>query len=293
TNYELSFVGANLTITARKVTVTADAQTKVYGEADRTLTYEITEGSLVTGDAFTGALSRAAGSTLGTYGIAQGTLALSTNYDLTFVGANLTITARKVTPLTYQITEGSLVSGDNFSGALSRAPGSTLGTYGITQGTLALSMNYELSFAGANLTITARKVTVAADPQTTTYGEADPALTYEITEGSLVTGDAFTGVLSRAPGNAVGTYAITRGTLALSTNYDLTFVGANLTITARKVTVTADAQTKVYGEADPALTYQITEGSLVTGDAFSGALSRAAGSTLGTYGIAQGTLART
>ena len=51
-------------------------------------------------------------------------------------------------------------------------------------------------------------------------------------------------------------YAIKQGTLALSTNYALTYVGADLTITARPITVTADAKTKVYGT--PIRPYAIT-----------------------------------
>ena len=79
----------------------------------------------------------------------------------------------------------------------------------------------------------------------------------------------------------MGTHAIKQGTLALSTNYALTYVGADLTITARPITVTADAKTKVYGDADPTLTYQVTSVSLVTGDSFSGALTRVAGEAVG------------
>ena len=86
-------------------------------------------------------------------------------------------------------------------------------------------------------------------------------------------GDTFSGDLARDPGEDVGAYAITKGTLALSANYDLTYVGANLTITQAPVTVTADAKTKVYGEADPALTYTVTSGSLFFGDTFSGSLT--------------------
>ena len=79
--------------------------------------------------------------------------------------------------------------------------------------------------------------------------------------GTLVYTDAFSGALTRAAGENVGTYAINQGTLALSANYTLTYVGANLTITPRPITVTADAKTKVYGDADPALTYHITSGT--------------------------------
>ncbi len=142
--------------------------------------------------------------------------------------------------LTYQITSGSLGFSDAFTGVLTRAAGETVGLHAIGQGTLALSANYALSFVGADLTITARAVTVAADAKSKTYGDADPALTYQITSGSLGFSDAFTGVLTRAAGETVGLHAIGQGTLALSANYALSFVGADLTITARAVTVAAD-----------------------------------------------------
>jgi len=305
-NYDLTFLGADLTITARPIQVTADAKSKVYGDADPALTYQVTSGSLAFSDAFSGALTRAAGENVGAHAIQQGSLALSTNYTLIFVGANLTINPRKVTvtadaktkvygdadpALTYQVTSGSLAFSDAFSGALTRAAGENVGAHAIQQGSLALSTNYTLIFVGANLTINPRKVTVTADAKTKVYGDTDPALTYKITDGSLAFSDSFSGALTRAAGVDVGTYAIQQGTLALSSNYTLTFVGANLTITARPITVTADNKTKVLGDSDPALTYQITSGSLVTGDSFSGALTRAAGEAVGTYAIQQGTLA--
>jgi hypothetical protein len=193
-------------------------------------------------------------------------------------------------PFTWLVTSGSLAFSDNFIGALTRVSGENVGSYAITQGTLALGSNYDLTFVGANLTITTRPITVAADPQTKIYGDADPALTYQITSGSLVGEDAFTGALTRAAGENVGPYAITQGTLALSDNYDLTFVGANLTITPRPIEVTAEAKTKVLNGPDPELTYQITSGTLVGSDAFSGALTREEGEDIGTYAILQGTL---
>ena len=70
-------------------------------------------------------------------------------------------------------------------------------------------------------------------------------------------------------GITVGTYRINVSGLANS-NYAITYSsGTNrglLTITTRAVTVTADPQTKVYGDSDPALTYQITSGSLACSD---------------------------
>ena len=72
--------------------------------------------------------------------------------------------------------------------------------------------------------------TVAANPQSKLMGAADPALTYQITSGSLVAGGSFTGGLNRDPGEGAGVYPIRQGSLALGGDYALTFQGANLTI---------------------------------------------------------------
>ncbi|MBE5322368.1 hypothetical protein IM793_24725, partial [Pedobacter sp. MR2016-19] len=109
--------------------------------------------------------------------------------------------------------------------------GENVGTYAINQGTLALNGNYTLTYVGADLTIGAKTITVTAAAKSKTYGDADPALTYAFAP-ALVTGDGFSGSLNRSPGEDVGTYAINQGTLALSSNYTLTFVGADLTIGA-------------------------------------------------------------
>jgi hypothetical protein len=74
-------------------------------------------------------------------------------------------------------------------------------------------------------------------------------------------------------------------------NYNSASKDVTINVLKRAVTVTADAKSKTYGDPDPALTYQVTSGSLVGSDAFSGALARAAGENVGTYAIYQGTLA--
>ncbi len=316
TNYTLTYVGANFSITPRPITVTANAgQTKVYSNADPlAFTYSITSGSLAFSDAFTGALARDPGEDVGLYPITQGNLALTSNYTLTYVGADFSITPRPITvtanagqtkvygnadPLafTYSITSGSLAFSDAFTGALARDPGEDVGLYPITQGNLALTSNYTLTYVGADFSITPRPITVTANAgQTKVYGNADPlAFTYSLTSGSLAFSDAFTGALARDPGEDVGLYPITQGNLALTSNYTLTYVGANFSITPRPITVTANAgQTKVYGNADPlAFTYSITSGSLAFSDAFTGALARDPGEDVGLYPITQGNLALT
>ncbi|MFL9831833.1 MBG domain-containing protein, partial [Flavobacterium sp. ST-87] len=91
-------------------------------------------------------------------------------------------------------------------------------------------------------------ITVTANSsQTKIYGENDPVLTYTVTP-DLLSGDSFTGTLTRDAGENIGTYAINQGTLSAGDKYLITYVTNDFAITAKPITVTADAsQTKVYG----------------------------------------------
>lgn len=306
-NYALVLSSTEVTfaITPLAVTVSAEPKAKTFGAADPELTFRVSP-ALVGEDAFTGTLSRAAGEDVDTYVITQGDLALGSNYTLTFVGADLTISRATVTitpdmgqnkvygkpdlPLTF--TNDTGLEAAAFSGELSRASGDDVGTYAITLGTLDAGKNYALVLATApvEFAITPLAITVTADSQTKVYGSDDPVLSYTVSEGKLVGEDKFTGALTRALGENVGTYEIKQGTLALTGNYQLTVIGANLTITERPVTVTAESKTKTWGDADPTLTYKVTSGSKVDGDEFEGALHRAPGETEGVYAIDQGNL---
>ncbi|MWN75529.1 T9SS type A sorting domain-containing protein, partial [Labilibaculum sp. A4] len=304
-NYDLTFVSKDFSITQKEITVTADAgQTKVYGGADPTFTYT-TSSALESGDSFTGALSRATGEDVGSYAITIGTLSAGSNYDLTFVSKDFAVTQKQITitadagqtkvyggadPTFTYTTSATLEIGDSFSGVLSRTSGESVGSYAILQGTLSAGSNYDLTFVSKDFAVTQKQITVTADVgQTKVYGGADPTFTYT-TSATLESGDSFTGALSRATGEDVGSYAITIGTLSAGSNYDLTFVSKAFSITQKEITVTVDAgQTKVYGDADPTFTYT-TSATLEIGDSFSGVLSRTSGESVGSYAILQGTL---
>ena len=107
TDFDVEFVNGTLTVNPAVLNVTADAKTKVYGAADPELTYVAT--GLVNGDQLSGALTRATGDAVGTYAIQVGTLAASTNYSLSFTGADFTITAKAVSSPTITLAESSVV----------------------------------------------------------------------------------------------------------------------------------------------------------------------------------------
>ncbi|MDX1923091.1 MAG: MBG domain-containing protein [Alphaproteobacteria bacterium] len=255
-NYTITYVSDNLSITPAALTVTAAAKTKTYGAADPALTY--TYSGLTNGDTasvFTGALSRAAGETVtgGPYAINQNTLTAGSNYTITYTGNNLSIT-----PATLNITANALskVYGTNdptltytmsggtniaFTGALSRAIGEAVNSYAVSQGTLSAGNNYHLNFVSSTFAITPATLYVAANSITKVYGAVDPALTYSVSglaNGDIL-GNVLTGALSRESGTMVGSYRITKHTLASnSANYTLDYTSALFNIISNDIPVT-------------------------------------------------------
>jgi hypothetical protein len=196
-----------------------------------------------------------------------------------------------------------LVGSDAFSGTLTRTGAGAVGdvgAYAINQGSLTLGANYNLAFiTGKALTILTKSIAVTATARSKTYGDSDPVWLGDYTPASftytpaLVSGDVFTGGLSRDSGNEnVGTYPIRQGTLALSANYVLNFTSASFTINQKAITITLNPTppTKVYGNVDPALTYDHSP-ALIGADSFTGALARLAGEGVGSYAVNLGTLA--
>jgi len=194
--------------------------------------------------------------------------------------------------LTY--TSSGLVGSDSLIGALTRTAGENVGSYDILVGTLSAGPNYTLSYTGASLGITASALSSSAINIT-----APSSLVYDGTgkghtaSASGVSGFSYTyaGVSPTVyPSSAtapkdVGTYTVT------ASSTDLNQSGSkvvNFTITPKLVTITASDKTKVYGSADPALTY--TSSGLIGSDSISGALTRAAGENVGSYDILLGTL---
>ncbi|PTX97232.1 hypothetical protein DB346_19670 [Verrucomicrobia bacterium LW23] len=318
-NYTLTFSSTpvNFNIAQRAITITPNSgQTKIYGDVDPTLTYTVGGQGLAFSDTLSGMLSRAPGENVGPYAINQGNLTAGSNYAVTFTpGVNFGITQRPITvtpdsgqfkiygnadpnPLTYAVTGPNgvgLVGADTLSGALTRAPGENVGFYGITQGNLAASGNYALTFTpGVNFQIAQRAITITPNSgQTKIYGNVDPTLGYTITSGSLAGMDTLTGQLARAAGENVGNYLINQGNLSGGANYAITFSGTPVTfgITPRTVLITPNAgQGKVYGNVDPTLTYTVGGQGLAFSDTLSGMLSRAPGENVGNYAINQGNL---
>lgn len=257
------------------ITVTADARTKVYGaDEPASLTYTVVP-ALVNGDSLPGALARAAGENVGTYAIGQGTLSATSNYTLSFVGADFTITPRVISvtahvasktygesdpPMTYGFTP-ELLNGDTFSGNLMRAPGEDAGVYVIVQGGLTLGNNYAITFHSADFTI---------------HKAVQAALVVNATPASILLGE--TSVLSTSGGSGTGavSYEVTVGEALCNIDEDeLTGMGqGTCTVTATKAadtnylveTATATVEVTVTPKADLEIAKDASRATAMVGD---------------------------
>ncbi len=110
----------------------------------------------------------------------------------------------------------------------------------------------------ATLNITPKAITVTADDKNKTVGSTDPEFTYQITTGSLVGSDSFSGVLTRNAGETIGSYAIKQGTLTLGSNYNLIFVEGMLNITATPINVAKSKEYTIKLYPNPVTNGQLT-----------------------------------
>ena len=274
-NYNVTNAGADFTINKRNATWNTDLNSKTYGDADP-LPLTTGSGSNFV-DTVTASYTRAAGESVAgspyhitaTLSAAAGVL---DNYNVTNAGADFTINKRNATwntdlnSKTYgdadplPLTTGS---GSNFvdtvTASYTRAAGESVAgsPYHITA-TLSAAAgvldNYNITNTGAEFTINKRNATWNTDPNSKTYGDADPVPLTTGSGSNFV--DTVTASYTRAAGKSVvgGPYHIT-ATLSAAAgvldNYNVTNAGANFTINKRLATWTTNPSSKTYGDADP------------------------------------------
>ncbi len=304
-------------ISKRPVTITVQDNSKVYGEEDPEIKYEI--DNVVDGESLTVEILRNVGESgngenVGRYSYYLGSKNYeeNPNYDISMQGQSfLTITAREIVVESENaekvfgdedpafkvfLKEGTLAFDDELeqilTGTLSREEGESVGSYKIEIGTLS-AQNYRIVYAGdAVLVIGKRDVYVTFDNVEKTYGDEDPTFTYSAQ--NAVAGQEVVLDIVRARGEDVGSYKISLGN-DQDARYNIFFEeGAVLTINPSPITLQAENKFKHYGDSDPVLSVIITNGILKNNDTLSaimqGALVREEGENIGSYKINLGDL---
>ncbi|MDP3470501.1 MAG: MBG domain-containing protein, partial [Algoriphagus sp.] len=282
-----------LTVDKKALTITANNDSKTYGETYTFAGTEFTTDGLANEDEVTSvtltSTGAAAAAEVNTYDIliseAEGT-GLS-NYEITYVKGTLTVGKKAVTitanddSKTYgetytfagtEFTTEGLEDGDAVTSATLTSTGAPA-TAGVNTYDILISdaegaglSNYEITYVKGTLTVDKKALTITATDKTKVYGEANPALNFSYT--GLVNGDTKVttepsiSTTALASSNA-GTYPITLEG-GSDDNYTITLVNGTLTIDKKALTITADDKQKTYGEANPVLTFTYT--GLVNGD---------------------------
>ena len=287
-DYSISYASGTLTITQAALTITADDQSKVYGEELPTLTASYS--GFVNGDTAanldigpTLSTTATTNSDVGVYSITVSGAA-DVDYTITFVSGTLTVTSAALTITADNQTKvygaalpmltasySGFVNGDT-SASLTTLPTVTttatassdvLGSpYSITASGAA-DANYTITYVAGTLTVTPATLTVIADNQTTAYGSL-PALTVSYngfvngdSSASLTTQPALTTTATAGSHVSGNPYTITASGAA-DPDYSISYIAGTLTVTPVALTITADNQTKVYGGALPVLTASYT-----------------------------------
>ena len=323
-NYTITYVGNNMTVTPAPLTVTASSQTKTYGTNFTFAGTEFTTGTLYNGDTVTSATITSAGAA-GTAQVAGSPYAISisgaagnglSNYTITYVGntftvnpAPLTVTANSQSKVyggaftfagTEFTTTGTLYNGDTATGATITSAGAAA-TAQVVGSPYAINIsgatgsglsNYTITYVGNNFAVTPAPLTVTANSQTKTYGTNFTFAGTEFTTGTLYNGDTVTSATITSAG-AAGTAQVAGSPYAISisgaagnglSNYTITYVGNTFTVNPAPLTVTANSQSKVYGGA---FTFAGTEFT-TTGTLYNGdAVTGATITSSGAAGTAQ------
>ena len=305
-----------VTVAPKEITVTPDNASKVYGESDKEFTY--TPSGLVGEDTLSDiTLSRAEGDNVGTYEItAAQKKDANPNYSVKFNKGTFTINPKEITVTitpnggTY---EGNIISAAAVLNGLvgedkpeiiltyaGKANDGTevngtktpvlAGTYTVTAS--ITDSNYNLKAEGTTAEFVVTKATPGlsvAAVSDKSYGEGafklgvsnkgDGLKSYVSSNEKVVTVDEKGTVTIVGAGTATLTVS-----LAESANYTADRKAVTVTVAPKKITVTADNQKKIAGEADPVLTY--TADGLVGEDTLSGiTVKRKAGEKVGTYTV--------
>ncbi len=275
---------ANIVVLNRPIVITANNLTKEYGEElifsgnEFTLSEALPYGQQITQVILSsaGAMADAA---VGTYAVTLGNACGINgfnvcNYSIVFADGSLEVTPAPLTitpdnhqaktygtsdPVLSYTSSGFKLLDDAslLSGHITREAGENTGLYLMNIGSIDAGSNYELVLDSVYFEILPAALTIKAENLSREYGEANPVLTYQYF--GFVSGDDAT-ALSQLPDiycaadalSPVGNYLIDiYGADAM--NYDISYLSGVLSVTPAPLTATADDQSKLYGEAIPAL----------------------------------------
>ena len=142
---------------------------------------------------------------------------------------------------------------------------------------------YDILFEVADILYLPRPLEIVLADATVEYGNVTFDLSVESYDG-LIEGDVLPVLTCATQYSDCGEYVLD-ATYYSNENYTINIVTAVLTVVPRRISVTIDDKNILYGQAERALTYAITSGTVVYGDDIAIKLERDAGDDAGEYEI--------
>ena len=293
-NYEITFVPGTLTVGQREVTLTwHNYENRTYGDGKYVYA---TAGNLLDADVgkvqvnvmgngaqVSGKYTATAIKLIGygahnyklpttgleqeyTIGLAEQTLTFEKTGD-----QSVTYGESLANPATNNRADGSEVTYSSSDPAVAtvdangKVTAKNVGTTTITATAKAVDGKYSEATVSYELEVTARPIFLTITPVTYYYGQPGVSFTPSLrtVSGSLAEGDDYKTL--KLSWSSVGTMwkagTFDVNATSYNSNYNVTFDGTGkLIVLPRPITVTVDAASRVYGDADPAFTAQQTGG---------------------------------
>lgn len=206
--FELDENGATYVIVRRPLTIIPSDVPAVYGEPEKALGYTLGgEYGLADGDSLNITLSRETGTDAGKYiiSVSEGYTENNPDYDISVNTAIYTITPRPVTvalrdqsqefnmsgiytvdQTAYDLTEGTVIAGDDLGVVIVKADGTAMGLYTLTA--YSLNPNYTMTYEEARFEIRkfAAVITVESAQIEMVYSGASYSIKAEVNSGASV-----------------------------------------------------------------------------------------------------------
>ena len=287
TNYRVILRDGAVTVGQAPLYFAAKNATKVYGDPLPAFSVDVT--GWVNGDDPTQVsgvsveTTGSASSKVGTYALHPTGISTDPNYLPIYVDGQMTVTKAALTvvsenssktygqgnPLFAPSSLVGLVNGDTVAqlgywGKTTATVFSPAGTYDLVP-TIS-NPNYEPTFQSGKFEILPAPLTIRAIDATRGYGQANPTFRVEVT--GLVGKDTVANIKDLGATTIankltpIGTYDIVPS--GTNPNYLINYVPANLQVAPAVLTISANAQSRVYGDPNPVLNPVVT--GLVNGD---------------------------
>ncbi|MEJ2883491.1 MBG domain-containing protein [Pedobacter sp. GR22-6] len=315
-NYTVTNANATLTVTPKALTITANNDSKVYGDTKTLAGTAFSSTGLINGNTVTGVTLSSTGSVAtatvsgGPYAI-DASAAVGTglnNYIISYNAGSLTVSQKALavtntnrskvygdvlSAADFAGTITGLVNGDNITASRNSTGAVITAEVGSTYPIVATLSdpnsklgNYTLTNTNGTLTVTKKALAITANNDTKTYGETKTLVGTAFSSTGLINGNTITGVSLSSTGT-VATATVAGSPYAINAadavgtgldNYSISYTAGTLSVGKKALAITANNDTKTYGETKTFAGTAFSSTGLINGNTVTGVSLSSTGS---------------